>query len=156
MRARWSRDMDWSASRALGMGWDLGMVRGALFGSSKKLIDTDECLYLCPRRCDGFTGGDSEYVVCSKLNGLAFALVVVDELALTFVLVLVALLGVKKPLESARGSSFPSQTPLRGRWGLCDRMGDRDRGGISGLLRVGDEARKDALLGDPVIPAWVH
>lgn len=100
-------------------------------------------------------------MVCSKLNGLALLTLVVELLAVFAVLALVLLLlplllGVKNPLESARGSSLPSQIPLSGRWGLCDRIGDRDRGGINGLLRVGEEARKDALLGDPVIPACVH
>lgn len=82
-------------------------------------------------------------------------LTLVVELFAVLVVALV-LLGVKKPFESARGSNLPSQIPLCGRWGLCDRMGDLDRGGIRGLLRVGDGARNEALLGDPVIPAWVH
>lgn len=71
-------------------------------------------------------------------------------------LLAVPLLGVRNPFESILGSSFPSQIPLCGRCGLCDLIGDLLRGGINGLLRVGEAALKDARLGDPAIPTCAH
>lgn len=68
MRINWLRDMLCLHSDNVGIGRELGIVRGARTSSLKKFMDTDECLYLWPRRCAGRDDGPSK-VTDWKLKG---------------------------------------------------------------------------------------
>lgn len=123
----------------VGIGSDAGIGSAARGGGSwKKFIDTDECLYLWPRRCDGLAGeaplDDGDTIVGWKLNGFG---------------------GASRAGDDERGGGM---SPLKGLGGRnCVAFVQGDGGGCMGVVPPAPELplpyqldRLDRIGGDGV------